>query len=252
MFPSTEVIQTAWSARKEWSVSSTARVLLVPHHLVAGHLIASAFISIPAPSTVYLLFPDHFSRVPKGMIGITNRPLESDTVRLQNSTRLDQFASAGLNSVMLTDGMQNELSFQALIPFIVKAWPEVRVVPIMIGSNAPISTQEALASVLSKVLTDPKTLVVASADFAHHVSPEAADKEDRLSEQVIDHLDVNRVDEIQADAKGVLGVVLRIAQQCPFQPQLLAHTNSVRLLHITDPVMRNDSTSHFIYNFFQP
>ncbi|MDO8583617.1 MAG: AmmeMemoRadiSam system protein B [bacterium] len=237
--------------RVDIPVTSTTKILLIPHHLVAGVSIVSAMSSIPKPKTVYLLFPDHFWKV-KDHVGVTDAVLRVGSTQLDNGLKNFVQANPKVPWQTAPKEIEGELSFQALVPLVARIWPDANVVPLMIGPKLSEESQERVSEMLASALNDPESLVLATADFTHEQPPEVADVYDKISEKIIFDGDTSRLDEVHVDTPNVLRIAMRVAQKSGLHVQELSHTHAARILQITDPKLWNDSTSHFIFNFYSP
>ncbi len=213
------MVEEAFSAAFDWTVKDGARVFIMPHHLVAAREIASLVKAIPAPSVVYLLSPDHFSR--------------GKTV----FTRSDH-----------PDIVNGDHGVTNLLPFFAKAWPDARIVPILVRRDATETNRASMADELVAHLTeDPSAIVVVSVDFSHYLPAEVADFHDVLAEDVIASLADLEADRVEIDSPGALAIGLKVARAFGLGDVTIhAHTNSLRILQAT---IAQESTSHFLVSF---
>ncbi len=246
----------AFSAKPEWNVERGARMLMVPHHLVAAREIAGLFSAIPdSPSTVYLLVPDHFQRG-RRVITLLGSDVVVNGFRISRDRRASQDLLANLESIASVDDrvIQEEIAVNALAPYVARAFPSSKIVLLAYRicdesrAQSCLDAREPLASALVSALTrDPKALLVASVDFSHYLPAFAADFHDELAEDVLAHLADLEADRVELDSPDILAVSLQIARQMGLgNVTMHAHTNSLRILQAK---ITQDSTSHFFASF---
>lgn len=225
---SAKILETAFANKEQWHVEKGARVLLVPHHLVAAREIASLFSSVKAPSVVYLVVPDHFGGCP--------------ATACSTDKNLGEYIST--TSTVLS----SEHAVTGLVPFILKSWGEVKIEPVMLRPEADEkSTAELISRLKDAMRKDKRALLVASIDASHYLPAEVADFHDELTEEVVTSLADKEVASAEIDAPAVLRVALKVARDFGLgEVSIHAHTNSLRLLQTT---ALQDSTSHFLASF---
>jgi len=81
-----------------------------------------------------------------------------------------------------------EHSVEVEIPFIQKVLPEAKIVPIIIGSHSADTIQK-LSTVFTKIMKNPKYLLVISTDLSHYHSYSEAKKLDNSGLESIEKLD---------------------------------------------------------------
>lgn len=213
---SSPILDAAFGAKESWTVKSGARVILIPHHLVAAREIASLVSSTPKPSIVYLVVPDHF----------------------------------GVCKAAICQGpTEGEHAVTGLVPFLEKAWgQDIQIVPYMVRPDATAEQTKVLTSNLVSALKDDKhALLVASIDASHYLPAEVADFHDELTQDIISSLADMEVGRAEIDAPATLRVTLRVARDLGLGDVTIhAHTNSLRLLQAK---ILQESTSHFLASF---
>jgi AmmeMemoRadiSam system protein B len=150
---------------------------VVPHHLLAKKIIEDFFSYISKkdkPETTIVLAPDHFN---------AGAVLGNSFITLSHST--EEFYGIKVNRSLIQNlSFQNKLIFsdssvgldhgiKNLIPFIKKYLPESKVVPFLLPSSLSQQKLDQFVNSLN-YLSPPNTLVIASVDFSHNLSPSAA------------------------------------------------------------------------------
>lgn len=210
------VLQTSFAAKKSYDVPNGARILIIPHHLVAGREIASLLTSIPSPKQVYLLSPDHFST---GKHALTIEPAEQ----------------------------AEEHGIQGLIPFIQKSWPEAQIAPAMLRIDASTSSRMQITrNISSALIQNPESILIATIDFSHYLPVFAADFHDAYSADIIRSLSCEKAFSMELDAPGVFEIACMTARRMDLKTDIHANTNSLTLMKAE---IAQDSTSHFLVSF---
>lgn len=226
-----ELLANAVAVREPWRVDKSARIFILPHHVVAAKEIASLVGAIERPSVVYLLSPDHFTR--------------GKTVLTTNDKGLAaRVASASVDGAVI----QREHGVTTVTPFFERLQPDVPVVPMLIRIDAATSSRGALVQELvRRMRVDPRAVLVASIDFSHYLPSSVADFHDVLAEDVIRALAANDADSVELDSPGALAVTLAVARELGLgNAEIYAHTSSLRLMRAR---IARESTSHFFVSF---
>lgn len=239
----------AFHSAKDISVPASARILLVPHHLIAGREIASLLSSVPAPRRVILLAPDHLG-VGRTPVTIGDAPLAFDKTSVNPDSRLSASLALAVSpsSTKDTDAVSRELSVQALMPMLARAWPRASITPILLRIGRDADVRAPLAERIAAILRDdPHALLVATVDFSHDLPANVADFHDALALDVIQSLADLETDQVELDSAGVLAVALKTARTLGLGSVAIHdHTNSIRL---AESVLSNEGTSHITASF---
>lgn len=240
-----DVVSTSFIARRPYAVDPRARILLVPHHLVAGREIASLVSSTPAPKRVLLLSPDHFSQGQRAL-STTRRSFVWNNVSIPPANALvDTLLAALPKALQIQDGVfRREHGVRGLVPFFQEAWPGVQVSALTVRTDTSSSTVEQLAQTLHTALqTDPGLLIVITIDFSHELPAYLADLHDRYAIQELLARNTNASSLVEIDSPPLFRLLTRLAQLQGLTLQLHAHTNSLRLMHAS---VTERGTSHVL------
>lgn len=197
---------------------------IIPHHLLASELVTDLLTKVQAqhPETVYLLGPNHF---------------EQGGAKLISDTQLVDWITVN------PEVIRQEHALTPLVPMLrTILGVDVTIVPIALSMRC---TREDIAR-LSDLLvgrSNAKTLVLASLDFSHYLSPLEAAKYDSQTWASIRALDQQRVWEYDnrfVDSSRVLTLMLDFAHKTASHPTLLAHTDAS--LIVNDPSLVNTTS----------
>ncbi len=167
--------------------------LIVPHHLLAADMISDAFLAASYSNyeRIVLISPDSF-RAASQNISVSGRSFETAF----GSTRSDPFGEAILRRGF--SGFDNTLfgsehGLHAIFPFLVRYFPEVPVLSVVIKSDATqIELRELEEDLVN--LTTENTLFVLSVDFSHFLPLERAVLRDQ---ETLNLLSLGRMDFIR-------------------------------------------------------
>jgi AmmeMemoRadiSam system protein B len=247
-FQPNELLTSAFDAKEGWSISTSTRILLMPHHIVPAKEIASLLTSVHRPSAVYYVAPDHFSRGPTGATTLNaiftneNGSVRTDEVRMR---RMQQ-SLPQLREDEAT--YRQEPASLKTLPFIAHAWEGIEIVPILVSPTLSTTTRQALVSALVSTLReDPQALVIMSVDFSHYQSLEVSEANDRVAMDAILAEDANASTFLDIDNPAILWTMLTVARTLDLgMVTILAHTNSMQILQTQDIHL---ATSHVFASF---
>jgi poly-gamma-glutamate synthesis protein (capsule biosynthesis protein) len=231
-----------------------APVVIVPHHLTAAVAIAAGIQSLQAekPSSVLLLSPDHFNACPSALC--------TGNIRFQSTfgtTEPDASVLTVLRSSPFVSErsamFQREHGIHAVIPFISHLSSGTQVTPLAIAIRPDWKAQrKELLELIRRVVDQDVTLVISS-DFSHYLPLTEADAADERTAKALFSRDFDGIARLenpaQSDCPPCLWLAAHIAhERNAYNPSVLLHTNSARLLHEeTVP----STTSHFAIAFYQ-
>ncbi len=203
---------------------------IVPHHLLAGHMIAELTEALREqdPSLIVLIGPNHFSRGRGDMI--TTRQ-DWQTIYGEYATDLelvDSLIAAGLLTAE-EDVIKEEHAIYGLVPFFQRSLPDTTILPIALAHNIRPERRDELVSTLVEALPED-AVVIASIDFSHYQTDPVADFHDAYSMSVIRSFDVNRFARLEFDSIPSMDVLARYLEQVGAQRVIHeSHTNAAKL-----------------------
>jgi AmmeMemoRadiSam system protein B len=212
----------AWAAvneRPPRPLPPSARVLIVPHHWLAGELILRPLRDLAATRRVTRLVlagPDHRNA---GAGPVTTSALAwgtpFGTVRAEGRW-VEALVGVGLARAepqLLTD----EHSVAGLVPALARALPGAAVVPLVLRGDADAGRVHDLAAALAaRMRDDPAAVLVASVDFAHDVPVAAVPRLNGESRAALAALDERRVlgwGNDHLDAPEVVALAIGVARR---------------------------------------
>jgi len=192
-----------------------ALAIVVPHagYIYSGKIAGETYREIHVPNTAIVICPNHSGMgsrtaiICRGAFQIPGHRMPIDEVlaeRVMQYAGLEEDSTAHLR----------EHSLEVHLPFLVHRNPDVRIVPICI-SYISFDRCREIGQGIAKAIqeSDKPVLIVASTDMSHHISSDAAEKQDGLA--------LERVKLI--DAEGLYETVLhhRISM-CGFIPTTIS------------------------------
>ncbi len=221
---------------------------VVPHHLVAGHLIAEAIKTLvpQQPKVVILVGPNHFNKGGRIVTGLNGwrtptgvMDVESDIVRF--------LLQRGL-AVKDEETLSMEHSIGALVPLLKYYLPEAKVVPIVLHYDVKLQEVDVLLQSLEPFLDD-KAVVISSVDFSHYLTRSQAQAKDQETLRYMKNFDyptIFRLGNDYLDSPASIAASFRLAEKRGIKEfTVLGNTNS-------GIILQNDfieTTSYFTLVF---
>ena len=157
-------------------------------------------------------------------------------------TKLLQTSFVDLNET----AMAQEFAISGLVPFVKKSWPKAEFVPIILSSKVEKEKLDQLLQFIQENQSK-KSLVLASVDFSHYQSPEGAEEEDLISNEVIKNFKVDKALNIPVDSPQSIYMLLNYALKNGAQNnKLLSHTNTRSM----QPLSSETAVTHNIWIFW--
>lgn len=205
---------------------------IVPHHLLAGKMIAEFFqeLSHSSPETLVVIAPNHKKTGLNGLNtstlnwGTAFGVLEADPVL---TGKLINDLKASQNTIL----MEDEHSISSLVPYIKYYLPKTKIVPILLHGNYTPKASQELGYQLAEALSDnPCTAVIASVDFSHYLDACTADKMDVETLKAIQLNDINAISMMGNDnldsPPSIMTLLSAMEKIDATDPEVLAHGNS--------------------------
>jgi poly-gamma-glutamate synthesis protein (capsule biosynthesis protein) len=197
-------------ARAGPAVASGVRAGIVPHHFLARDLIAAFFQGLASPGVpqVFLVGPDHFRSLSgTGLLFATTLlPWRTPFGALEPDRELLKQLLAGNDAPVRDRAFRREHSIWVLTPFVRRAFPRARLIPLVLRDSKDYQRFRELGAVLAR-LADPGALLVVSSDFCHGGSEEDAARLDATSLALLDSLAPNDIARINCDCRPCLAVL---------------------------------------------
>lgn len=206
------------------------RAVVAPHaaYACSGSVAGFSFRALrdgaDAPSVVYLLGPAHWGGVKAAGLPRSDgfqTPLGLMKVAMD---RTAMFSDMGYPFEWAEAAHRPEHCLEVELPFLQRVFPSSRIVPLLLGSDAPVADiSDQLAPLLDQASGD---VLVVSSDLSHHLPDlEARHRDQRFLADVLD----GKSECLRAgQACGLSGilVLMRLAEQLGWTPHLLAYATS--------------------------
>ena len=231
---------------------------VVPHHLVAGHLIAEAMetLSRQQPELLIVVGPNHSNRGGRIITGYNGWQTPSGIM----------YVDTDIVEILLNEGaavrdeetLATEHSIGAVVPLIKYYIPKSRIVPLVLHYDVTLQEVDALLNTLNTYTKesnqkDPdikeKTVIISSVDFSHYLTRSQAqlkDEETLIHMQNFDYATLFTLGNDYLDSPASLAAAFRQAERQSIKEfTILDNTNS-------GIIMQNDymeTTSYFTLFF---
>lgn len=137
------------------------------------------------------------------------------------------------NADFYDEALEKEHSIEIQVPIIQSVFEDVKIVPILVGTESP----DIIEKIISHYYPDVKNGFIISSDLSHFLSYEQAKKVDSLTAQMIETLDTKDFDSHQAcGMTGILGLV-EFAKSRDFSLIRIDMTNSASVTKDTKNVV---------------
>lgn len=224
---------------------------VVPHHLLAGELIASFFKTARETgekySTVIVLGPNHNGEGADISTTGCGWSTEFGMLECDEDVVAKIMACRTLDARIDDDILQNDHAVSSLIPYIKFYLPEVKVVPVLLTRRVTLEQAKDMAGLLSSIARDKKCLVVGSVDFSHGLSDIAAKKNDDDTYKAIQNNDLEKLKRMSneyLDSPETLCTILCYMQKSGSQTAaVFCHKSAADFLQ--NPELQ-DCTTYFV------
>jgi len=234
---------------------------IVPHHLLAGDMIASFFqtIAVEKYDVVVVLAPNHKGIGKKSIhtgawswqtpFGILEA--DSDIVNSLVDSKL-----AGTNFELL----EEDHSVSALVPYIKYYLPDSKIVPILLHGNLGMYETQRLGQYIYGQLENrhKKGIIIASFDFSHYLTLEEANKMDEISIKAIENRDYDMIQLFDNDymdsPPSVITLLSAMDAAGAKYMKILGHSNSDLIIDAitgTKGPGSSETTSYFTAIFYR-
>jgi AmmeMemoRadiSam system protein B len=217
---------------------------VVPHHLVAGYMIADFFriLSAREVERVIVIGPNHYLKGPR--VASSRYNWQTPFGILKTDTALvDELTGSGITGVD-EGAIAGEHSIAAIVPYIKYYLPDSAVVPVILHPDLTEREAENLANLLLQN-TGNRDVLVASVDFSHYLTGEEAMQRDAVTLKAIGERDYSRLlkmgDEYLDSPPSLVTLMKAMDKAGAASMTVLHHSNSARILE------RNleETTSYF-------
>lgn len=242
------------SQSKTYDTDSDIRCGVVPHHLLAGRMIAGFFKTAAQNNsdidTVVIVAPIHENGDDK--LCTTKSDWKAPDGILENDTDFSERFITQLGAVENDETLQSDHSACALIPFVKHYLPSSSVSCLLVAGNAGKDMPDKISELLSDFAEDKNCLFVFSVDFSHYLEPEDTMMHDEETLEAVMNSDLERIAYMtndNMDSPICIGTFLRLTNDCGWTVTKLDHSNSLEIsqLPYTHPSFENGLTSYFVF-----
>jgi AmmeMemoRadiSam system protein B len=217
-----------WKIEKTNQIS--AKGLIVPHHLLARQLLEKAYTQINNEkiTTVILLGPNHYQAGFTPIL-LSKKCWETNFGQIEpDVAKINQLTLDGLVKIDEEPFKKEHAVFNHL-PYIKKAFPQAKIIPIILMPKISENSAENLASQLIKI-TDQNTIAIASLDFSHSKPLKETEDNDRQSIDAVRNFKLDKIYALAVDSPPTLYTLMAWLQKQNISDfQLLDNTNSARI-----------------------
>lgn len=250
----TEFRQTVTQAKK-YELKGEVVAGVVPHHLLAGEMIASFFSTVADETYETILFvaPNH--NPVNNPIVTTLSDWQTPYGVVKNDTKLTRsFMENGtIRAVADSKIMQEDHAITGLIPYVSYYLPDVSVTGLLIKNGTSWQQLEAMVELALKASENKKVLLIASVDFSHYLMPERAkicDEETRQAILMFDEKSITSWGDEHMDSPESIRIFLKYAQARSAVWHEWDHDSADKILGLplTDPLYADGITTYFIWS----
>ena len=145
--------------------------------------------------------------------------------------------------------IKEEHSVGALMPYIKYYLPKAKVIPIILRATTAEMEMSLLIDGIGSLLSDEKTIIIASVDFSHYLDSNKAQKNDKITQQKIENSDYNallRMNNDYLDSPKSLVALLTLMDRDKRKYKILNNTNSGQLFNENSTLV----TSYFTIIYY--
>ncbi len=228
IFYDKENFVNAEAMAKDTKTEVGVKAVVVPHHLLASRLVADALARAKGSnySRIVIVGPNHDDR---GADVVTSSAIEYDTpvgVVLPDEEKINLFRTAFACRAG-SDVFLGEHSIGAIVPFVAEAFPNVKIIPIIISSHAGDLDARKLADWLRRLPAD--TLVIFSVDFSHYKTEAEADVYDQETASALMSRDNSKIEgwgNEHIDSPFTIATMLLYAEKIGANINIVANKNA--------------------------
>lgn len=184
---------------------------ITSHHFLAKNLIARFYSGISGDiENVFLIGPDHYNALNLEDIDVVTTKLIWNTPygELESNKELIQNILSKNSNIKIDDDIfKMEHSIYTEVPFIKKAFPQAKIIPLIIKNTYDYNKFMKFGENLNKT-SKGRTLMVVSSDFSHEATIDDAKKQDEQSRSILKDLKLNNLNEITCDCRSCMAVML--------------------------------------------
>lgn len=207
---------------------------IVPHHLLAGRMIAGLFkvLASEQPELIVVIGPNHKRT---GMTDIHTSGLNWETPfgMLEADSSAAATLVKGLKAAESSSIIEEEYSVSGLVPYVRRFLPKAKILPILLHGSYGREKSERLGSYLAEILKDKKAIILASVDFSHYLPVSSADQMDEITLKALSNMDTEKISNMGNDnldsPPSIIALLSAMKAMDAKNFKLLGHNNSSRI-----------------------
>ncbi|HHW49479.1 MAG TPA: AmmeMemoRadiSam system protein B [Clostridiaceae bacterium] len=227
---------------------------IIPHHLLAGKIIASFFKTVasinPDIELVVVIAPNHKrlgnTKIHTGSWGWETPYgiLDADGELVK---QIENECGAGSNFKLL----EEEHSVSSLVPYIKYFLPESKILPILLHGDLGLENSVTLGEKIESIVEGKNYIIIASIDFSHYLPVEKADKMDEITLEAIKTRNLATLSRMGNDnldsPPSIIALLKAMDKEGADSMAVLDHSNSARITGTGG----SNTTSYFSIVFFE-
>lgn len=243
------------SSGKSYDTEGETLTGIIPHHLLAGNMIANFFKTVSEKSTdietVVLVAPIHLNQQNK--MATTYSDWATPTGVLNCEKDFAERFKNELGAVPDNDLLREDHSASSLIPYIKYYLPDVSVSCLLISSFADDIAIRNTANLFKELTEVKKCLFVFSVDFSHYLVPDETDKMDRITMEAVLSGNIEMISKMgdsNMDSPNCVIAFLRLNELLNYNTTKLDHSNSLKIsgLPYNQDSFSEGLTSYFVFS----
>ncbi|MEF3692134.1 MAG: AmmeMemoRadiSam system protein B [Candidatus Moraniibacteriota bacterium] len=183
---------------------------ITSHHFLAKDLIARFYSGVSNKvENIVLIGPDHYDL-------LTSREAEAVTTKITwatpygnieaNNNSIENILNNNIGIEINDNIFKMEHSIYVEIPFIKKAFPQAKVIPLVIKNSDNYHDFETMGRELKDILED-ETIMIISSDFSHGLTEIDAKKYDDQSIDILENLKIENINKLNCDCKACMAIM---------------------------------------------
>lgn len=226
------------SQAKSYSFSKDVGAVIIPHHLVASSMIASALKGAAAvkskTDTVVIFAPNHSGL--KSDLVTTKKGFNTFDGVIKNDIALtNAFLSDNVGATIDDEIVTKDHSASALVPFVQSCFPDSKISVLLFTRNTPIEKVSGAVKAISEYARSHSVLLIGSIDFSHGLTALRAGKNDQYTSSLIEAGKGNSLfsltNQYLDSPQAAAGVIMFLQNQTPKKSlKHYDHTNALFFL----------------------
>ncbi len=222
---------------------------VIPHHLVAGYMIADFFnlLADQEIERVILMGPNHYLKGPR-VVSSRYNWLTAFGVLETDTKLVEDFVNQGIAGID-EEAIVKDHAIAGIVPYIKYYLPQARLVPLIFHPDLTYGETENLADLLIRN-TGEKDVIVASVDFSHYLRLGDAEQRDVVTIQAIEQRDYARLlkmtDEYLDSPPSIVALLMAMERLGADDMTVVHHSNSALVLGRNE----EETTSYFTIVYY--